>query len=101
MLVDSLKANLIGVSQLCDKGMDVVFRPNKCIIIDCEENLLFEALRNRNVYTIVIIDLTNQSVKCLAALEDVLGYDIKDLDMLILILYQDCLTKGLYEDFPY
>ena len=70
LLVDGLKANLISTSQLCDKGMNVIFRPSKCIIIDCEGNPLFEALRNGNVYTIDIIDLTNQSVKCLAALED-------------------------------
>ena len=42
--------------------MNVIFRPSKCIIIDCEGNLLFEAFRNENIYTIDIIDLTNQSV---------------------------------------
>jgi len=45
LLVDGLKANLISISQLCAKGMNIIFRPSKCIIIDCEENLLFEALR--------------------------------------------------------
>jgi len=69
LLVDGLKTNLISVNQLCDKGMNVIFRPSKCIIIDREGNLLFEALKNENVYTIDIIDLTNQSVKCLVALE--------------------------------
>jgi len=46
--------------------MDVLFRPSKCIIIDSEWNFLFEAYRNGNVYTFDIIELTNQSVKCLA-----------------------------------
>ena len=70
MLVDGLKANLISISQLYDKGINIIFRPSKYIIIDCKGNLLFETLRNGNVYTIDIIDLTNQSIKCLAALED-------------------------------
>ena len=68
--VDGLKANLISISQLWGKGMNAIFRPSKCIIIDCEGTLLFEAFRCQNVYTTDIIDLTNQSVKCLAALED-------------------------------
>jgi len=70
LLVDSLKANFISIIQLCDKDMNVIFRPSKCIIIDCEGNLLFEALRNGNVYTIDIINLTYQSMKSLTKLED-------------------------------
>ena len=69
LLIDSLKANLISISQLCDKDMNVIFRPSKCIIIDCEGNLLFEALKNKNVYIIDIIDLTKlcqYSVHCLS-----------------------------------
>ena len=65
-----MKANLISVSKVCDKDMNIIFRSSKCIIIDCEENILFEALRYENIYTIDIIDFTNHNVKFLVALED-------------------------------
>ena len=58
LLADGLKTNLISISQACDKVMNAIFWPTKCIIIDCEGNLLFEALKNKNVYIIDIIDLT-------------------------------------------
>ena len=77
--------------------MNVNFKSSKCTIIDCEENLLFEALRNRNVYTIDIIDLTKQSVKYLAALDSLLwhkrlGHESFDL---ILKLSNKWLVQGL------
>ena len=55
LLVDGLKANLISISELCDKGMNAILRPSKCIIIDCEENILFEALRNEIFMPLILL----------------------------------------------
>jgi len=51
LLVIGLKVNLISISQLCDKGMDVIFKPCKSIIFDIRYHISFEAYRNGNVYT--------------------------------------------------
>ena len=40
LFVDSLKHNLLSVSQLCDKGNKVIFEPKKCFITHMEENKL-------------------------------------------------------------
>ena len=32
LLIDSLKHNLLSISQLCDKGYKVIFEPSMCII---------------------------------------------------------------------
>jgi len=32
LLVDGLKHNLLSISQLCDKGFDIKFLSNKCLI---------------------------------------------------------------------
>jgi len=65
LLVDGLETNLISVSQLCDKDLDVTFKRSKCSIVNNVGVLVFETSRERNVYTIDINDLSNQSVECL------------------------------------
>ena len=39
MYVDGLKHNLLSVSQMCDQGIEVVFRSNGCVVceLDTEE----------------------------------------------------------------
>ena len=55
LLVDSLKHNLLSISQLCDKGYRVIFEPSKCLIEDtCSKEIIFEGERKDNVYTINI-----------------------------------------------
>ena len=55
LLVDSLKHNLISISQLCDKGYRVIFEPSKCLIEDTySKEIIFEGKRKYNIYTIDI-----------------------------------------------
>jgi len=56
-LVDDLKHNLLSVSQLCDKGFNVVFNNLACSIIDRQTNAcIFFEFRENNVY---MIDMSN------------------------------------------
>jgi len=100
LLVVGLKANLISVSQLCDKGLDVVFRPYKCLIINSDGNNLFEACRNGNVYTFDFNDLSNQSVKCLAAVDEDPWLWHKRLGHVNFDLISKLSSKGLVRGLP-
>ena len=54
-LVDSLKHNLLSISQLCDKGFKVIFYSSHCIIKDSQnDKIIFMGHKNENVYTIDI-----------------------------------------------
>ena len=52
-LVDGLKHNLLSVSQLCDKGFNVIFDDLACNVFDRQTNgcILF-GFRENNVYMI-------------------------------------------------
>ena len=39
-LVDGLKHNLLSISQLCDKGYDVSFRKERCLISNMKDEKL-------------------------------------------------------------
>ena len=69
-------------------------------IIDCEGNFLFDALRNKNIYTINIIDLTNQSIKCFVALEDNSSLWHKRLGYVNFDLISKLSNKGLVRGLP-
>ena len=66
-LVDSLKYNLLSISQLCDLYYKLVFEPTKCLILSMDKNeLFFTGFRKSNIYVInlsVVID----HKKCLIA----------------------------------
>src|SRR3990170_900551 len=49
--VSGLKHNLISVSQLCDAGYEVRFRPNEGIVLDLEGNVYLIAKRDDSLYT--------------------------------------------------
>ena len=66
-LVDGLKHNLISISQLCDNGYHVAFKSSKCIIKNANNDTLFTACRDKNVYTINFDEMTMQNLSCLSA----------------------------------
>ena len=70
-LVDGLKHNLLSISQLCDKGYNVVFERSKCIIHEKNNNqILFTAQRCDNIYSVTLDDLNDQDVKCFTSFEN-------------------------------
>ena len=53
VLVDGLKHNLLSISQLCDRGLKVVFDESSCKIFDCKTNdCILTGFRENNVYII-------------------------------------------------
>ena len=51
VLVDGLKHNLLSVSQLCDKGFDVVFNNLACKVIDRQSNTCIFSGFHETMYT--------------------------------------------------
>ena len=61
LLVEGLNYNLLTISQLCDKGLRVIFEFNKCKIVDILTNeVKFVGQRINDVY---IIDLNCSKTK--------------------------------------
>ena len=59
LYVENLHHNLISISQLCDKGMSVIFDNESCKIIEKSTNsIVFTGKRKGNIYTISFDDLT-------------------------------------------
>ncbi|XP_013614492.1 PREDICTED: uncharacterized protein LOC106320672 [Brassica oleracea var. oleracea] len=46
--VEGLKANLISVSQLCDKGLKVIFNSKECRAVDARNNVVLRGIRSGN-----------------------------------------------------
>jgi hypothetical protein len=71
LLVDGLKHNLLSISQLCDKSYNVIFKSIMCIIVnEIDNQVLFVAFRNENVYTIDLDNMTSKESICLAAINE-------------------------------
>ena len=67
VLVDGLKHNLLSISQLCDKGFNVIFDDLACSVIDRQSNAcIFFGFRENNVYKIDMLNL-NYNATCLNA----------------------------------
>ena len=66
MLVDNLKYNLISVSQLCDKNVDVKFEKNAWHIINPFNNcVIFSSKRFKDTYLLNVDDMKCESNVCL------------------------------------
>jgi transposase InsO family protein len=71
LLVEGLKHNLLSISQLCDKGNEVVFDSSKCRVINsCNKQTLFTGQRSGNTYIVDLNDLPSNDVCCLISKED-------------------------------
>jgi len=64
--VEGLKHNLLSISQLCNSGFEVVFKPNICEIRQTSSNkLLFSGSREKNLYVLDLNDMHVNHVLCL------------------------------------
>ncbi|XP_045809814.1 uncharacterized protein LOC123904167 [Trifolium pratense] len=64
--VEGLKHNLISISQLCDNGLEVIFRSHTCEIKQSDKTLFYGS-RIKNVYVIYLDELPTES--CFVSLE--------------------------------
>ena len=71
LLVDGLKQNLLSISQLCDKNLNVTFEVNHCLICYASTNeLVFVGERIQNIYMVDFENTSFDSITCLFAKND-------------------------------
>jgi len=70
LLVDGLKHNLLSISRLCDKGYEVTFKPDLCLISHASTcQTLLIGKRVNNIYMLNICDIAS-SMTCLLSKND-------------------------------
>lgn len=70
-LVDSMKHNLLNISQFCDSGYEVVFNKKICTVMnESDKFLVFTGKRKRNVYKINFFELADQKVVYFLSVND-------------------------------
>ena len=69
--VNGLQHNLLSVSQICDKGNNVLFREKKCRVTNSVTgNLVLLGKRHKNVYKVKTVDSKEDNLKSLSAVSD-------------------------------
>ena len=69
LYVEGLKHNLISISQLCDKGYQVIFKQNSCEI--CLPNLKEVMLIGKRINNVYLLDTSSScSIGCLLSNHD-------------------------------
>ena len=77
LYVEGLKHNLLSISQLCDKGYQVIFKPNSCeICLPSSKAVMLIGKRINNVYLLDILLLVLLVVFFLGMMN--LGYGIEE-----------------------
>jgi len=69
--VEGLKHNLLSISQLCDKGLKVIFESDHCTIHqkDSKEEAL-KGMRHNNIYLIDLDNASSSDITYLVAKEE-------------------------------
>ncbi len=71
LLVQSLKHNLLSISQLCDKGNIVVFKSRKCLVIrESDNEIIMRGKRIDNVYLVDLNETSSKFAKCFISKEE-------------------------------
>jgi len=69
LCVEGLKQNLLSISQLCDKGYQVIFKPNSCEI--CLPNSKEVMLISKRINNVYLLDISSScSIGCLLSKHD-------------------------------
>jgi len=67
-LVEGLKFNLLSISQLCDKGNDVIFNSSHCIVQNVhDKNSILYGPRIDNVYALNLRSVSPNKLSCFKA----------------------------------
>jgi len=69
-LVKGLKHSLLSISQLCDKGYKITFKPDQCLITDSKSaETILVGKRVSNIYMLSVSCITS-SMNCLISRDD-------------------------------
>ena len=65
LLVDTLKRNLLSISQLCDKDFEIVFMLSSCVVTSPFVNSIkFIGHKHGNIYLIDLDEIAMKSGQC-------------------------------------
>ena len=71
LFVEGLKDNLLSISQLCDKGLKVIFESHYYTIHQKEsKDIALKGMRNNNIYLIDLDNASPNNIPCLVAKEE-------------------------------
>jgi len=100
-LVDSLRHNLLSMSQLCDIDNLVVFSPNRCLVVNMNTgDVVLRGKRHKNIYKVCISFLPQNKLTCLSALKDDIMLWHKRLGHASLSLLNKLVSKDLVVGLP-
>lgn len=67
-LGNTKKFNLRSVSQMCDKGNEVKFKTENCVVTSCEtKRVVMEAKSVKNMYVADLDSIEGNNLSCLSA----------------------------------
>ena len=97
--VNGLQHNLLSVSQICDKGNNVLFTEKKCRVTNSVTgNLVLLGKRHKNVYKAKIVDCKEDTLKCLSAVSDCSMLWHKRMGHISIITINKLISKDLVRD---
>jgi len=100
-LVDGLRHNLLGVSQLCDKSNLVVLSSNRCLVVNMNTgDVVLRAKRHKNVYKVCTSSFSQNKLTCLSALNDDIMLWHKRLSHASLSFLNKLVSKDLVVGLP-
>ena len=71
LYIEGLKHNLLSISQFCDKGNQVIFSANKCLVVnDNDKQIKLVGKRINNVYMIDLVSKYNLDMSLVNVNED-------------------------------
>jgi len=71
LYVEGLKHNLLSISQLCDKGLKVIFESDYCTIHQKDsKEVTLKGMRHNNIYLIDLDTASSSDITCLVVKEE-------------------------------
>ncbi|XP_057444753.1 uncharacterized protein LOC130736999 [Lotus japonicus] len=100
LLVKGLTANLISISQLCDKGLDVKFSKTECVVTKDDEEVVMRGVRSKDNCYMWISEEKSHFSRCLLSKEDELNLWHQRLGHLNLKSMQKVITEEAIRGLP-
>ena len=99
--VNGLQHNLLSVSQICDKGNNVLFTEKECRVTNSVTgNLVLLGKRHKNVYKVKTVDSKEDNLKCLSAVSDCSMLWHKRMGHISMTTINKLISKDLVRGLP-
>ena len=68
LFVEGLKHNLLNISQLCAKGLKVIFESDYCTIHQKDyKEITLKGMKHNNIYLVDLDNASSSNITCLLA----------------------------------